>query len=82
MDKYRIRKLTETECWRLQGMEDDDVEKCKAMGISMSALYKQAGNGLTTTCPQFIMEHLYRAVVDKNYITTDMKMAEQYGRIQ
>lgn len=77
---YAIRKLTPTECFRLQGMNDKDVEKARALGVSDSQLYKIARNGLTTTCVQFIAEHTYKAVVDSNYETTDERMIKSgYG---
>ena len=80
MSRFRIRKLTCTECFRLQGMKDSDVEAARNMGISDSQLYKIAGNGLTTNCVQFIAEHLYKALCDKDFETTDMKMVAQgYG---
>lgn len=80
MKQYAIRKLTPEECFRLQGMNDNDVQKARNMGISNSQLYKQAGNGLTTTCVQFIMEHLFKATEDSNYKTTDERMmAAGYG---
>ena len=69
--KISIRKLTPSECFKLQGMTSEDVEKCMAAGVSNSQLYSQAGNGLTTTCPQFIMEHLYKATEDNSYECTD-----------
>lgn len=75
-----IRKLTPTEAFRLQGMRDEDVEKCRAVGISNSKLYAIAGNGLVSNCVQYIMEHLYKAIVDPNYQTTDEKaVADGYG---
>lgn len=46
-EKYRIRKLTPKECWRLQGFSDEAFEKAKAIGMSDSQLYKQAGNAVT-----------------------------------
>lgn len=80
MQCLAIRKLTVTEAFRLMGMRDEDVEKCRAVGISNSALYRIAGNGLITNAVQFIMEHLYKAVVDSNYQTTDEKaVADGYG---
>lgn len=45
--KYRIRKLTPLECWRLQGFSDEAHETVKAAGISDSQRYKQAGNAVT-----------------------------------
>lgn len=44
--RYRIRKLTPKECFRLQGWTDDYFEKA-ALVNSDSQLYKQAGNGVT-----------------------------------
>lgn len=44
----RIRRLTPKECWRLQGFTDEMFEKA-AKTNSDNQLYKQAGNGVTTT---------------------------------
>ena len=73
-----IRKLTPTECFILMGMSEDDVEKCRAVGVSDSQLYKQAGNGLVTNCIQFLMEHLKKAY-KPDYKTTDELMSEMYA---
>ena len=70
-DNFKIRKLTPTECWRLMGFEDNDVSRVKSIGMSDSALYKQAGNSIITNCISLIMEHLYKAQVDNTYICTD-----------
>ena len=43
--KYRIRKLTERECWRLMDFSDEDFEKA-AVGNSKTQLYKQTGNSI------------------------------------
>lgn len=45
--RYRIRKLTPLECWRLQGFPDLAHEAVKAAGISDSQRYKMAGNAVT-----------------------------------
>lgn len=71
VDNFKIRKLTPTECWRLMGFEDNDVSRAKSIGMSDSALYKQAGNSIITNCISLIMEHLYKAQVDNTYICTD-----------
>src|SRR5690625_1688498 len=47
--KYRIRKLTPLECWRLQGFPDEAHEAVKAAGISDSQRYKMAGNAVTVS---------------------------------
>lgn len=45
--RYRIRKLTPLECWRLQGFSDQSHEAVKTAGVSDSQRYKQAGNAVT-----------------------------------
>lgn len=47
--KWRIRKLTPKECWRLMGFSDEDCNRASAY-VSDSALYKQAGNSIVTSC--------------------------------
>ena len=54
--KYRIRKLTPTECFRLQDVSDEDIEKMKQAGIAKTNLYKLAGNSIVVSC----MYHLFR----------------------
>lgn len=56
--KYRIRKLTPLECWRLQAFDDEDFEKAMVAGISSSQLYKQAGNSITVTVLEEIFKEL------------------------
>lgn len=43
--KYRIRKLTPRECWRLMDFSDEDFDKAAGVN-SNSQLYKQAGNSI------------------------------------
>jgi DNA (cytosine-5)-methyltransferase 1 len=45
--RYRIRKLTPRECWRLQGFTDVQHDAVMNAGISDSQRYKQAGNAVT-----------------------------------
>ena len=42
----RFRKLTERECFRLMGVDDDDIDKLLASDISRSRLYHLAGNSI------------------------------------
>lgn len=44
----RIRKLTERECYRLQGVSEKDIDALLSSGISKSAHYKLAGNSITS----------------------------------
>lgn len=43
--RYRIRKLTPKECWRLMGFSDEDFGKAEKV-CSATQLYKQAGNSI------------------------------------
>lgn len=47
--KWRIRKLIPKECWRLMGFSDKDCDHASNY-VSDSALYKQAGNSIVTSC--------------------------------
>ena len=58
---YRIRKLTPTECWRLMGFTDEDINKCIAGGLSNAQLYKQAGNSIVVQ----VLEKLLKALFDQ-----------------
>ena len=44
--KYRIRRLTPRECWRLMDFTDEQFDKAKSAGLSDTQLYKQAGNSI------------------------------------
>ncbi|MGN4675188.1 DNA cytosine methyltransferase [Bacillus cereus group sp. MYBK225-1] len=57
MDKYRIRKLTPRECWRLQGFPDWAFDRAREVN-SDSQLYKQAGNSVTVNVIHAIAERL------------------------
>lgn len=44
--RYRIRKLTPRECFRLMGVRDKDIDTIQASGVSNSQQYKMAGNSI------------------------------------
>ena len=71
MKRYRIRKLTENECFKLQGFTQEDAQKCKDLGVSKTQLYKAAGNSIVTDCIKLIWEHVYKAQYDSSYIPYD-----------
>lgn len=54
--KYRIRKLTPRECFRLMGVDDADIDKIQASGISNSQQYKCAGNSIVVD----VLYHIFR----------------------
>lgn len=58
MNDIRIRKLTEKECWRLQGFTDEQFYKAKNSGVSKSQLYKQSGNSVSVPVVDAIVKQL------------------------
>lgn len=63
--KFRIRKLTPRECFRLQDVDDDDITKIQASGLSNSAQYKLAGNAITIA----VLYHIFK----KMFIETEQE---------
>lgn len=61
VEKYRIRKLTPKECWRLMGFTDEDFEKAQSVN-SNCQLYKQAGNSIVK---QVLMAIFSQMIGDK-----------------
>ena len=57
--QIRLRKLTEKESFRLMGFDDKDCDICKDNGISMTQLYKQAGNSIVVNVLQEVFKSLY-----------------------
>ncbi|CDN42058.1 DNA (cytosine-5-)-methyltransferase [Paenibacillus sp. P22] len=56
--RYRIRKLTPLECWRLQGFTDAQHATAATAGVSDSQRYKQAGNAVTVNVIRALGERL------------------------
>lgn len=57
--KFRIRKLTPRECFRLMDVDDSDIDKIQASGLSNSAQYKLAGNSIVCNCLFHIFRKLF-----------------------
>lgn len=55
---YRIRKLTEKECWRLMGVKEQDFENV-SKNQSMSSLYHLTGDSIMVTCLMAIFGELF-----------------------
>ena len=62
VEKYRIRKLTPKECWRLMGFKDDQFEKASKV-CSNTQLYKQAGNSIVVN----VLEYIFTELKEKGY---------------
>jgi len=73
--KYRIRKLTPRECFRLQGVRDPEIDKIQAAGISDAQQYKLAGNSIVVDVMAKIFKSLFKGV--KNYEPT---LFDEYER--
>ena len=56
--KYRIRKLTPLECFRLMDFDDDDFYAAAEVN-SNTQLYKQAGNSIVVA----VLEHIFRQML-------------------
>lgn len=54
--KYRIRKLTPRECFRLMDVDDVDIDKIQMAGICNSQQYKLAGNSIVVN----VLYHIFR----------------------
>lgn len=84
---YKVRKLTQKECWRLMGFDDQDFEKAKsAMNENIyngkdrsgSQLYKQAGNSIVVDVLSAIMKNLHSAMP---YLFDDMEVGSFFSGI-
>lgn len=58
-DYFRIRKLTPRECFRLMGMNDNDIDKIQSTGISNTQQYKMAGNSIVVNVLEGIFRNLF-----------------------
>lgn len=56
---FKIRKLTPKECFRLMGLDDNDIEKIQATGLSDTQQYKMAGNSIVVDVLEAIFKNLF-----------------------
>lgn len=59
VQNYRIRKLTERECFRLMGVSDYDIDKIQKAGISRTQQYKLAGNSIVVDVLYYIFKNMF-----------------------
>lgn len=74
--KYRIRKLTPTECWRLMGFSDEDHKKAEAV-CSKTQRYKQAGNSI---CENVIVAIIGQMIPGKEDVYKTISRREDGSR--
>lgn len=65
---YRIRKLTPREVFRLMDVDDADIDKIQAAGISNSQQYKMAGNSIVVDVLYYIFKNLFIEKPSKRYL--------------
>lgn len=84
---FRVRKLTQKECWRLMGFKDEDFYKAQAAmnehlyggnDRSGSQLYKQAGNSIVVNVLCAIMSELHQAMP---YLFEDIEIGSFFSGI-
>lgn len=76
--KYRIRRLTPMECWKLMDFTEEQFNCAKAAGLSDTQLYKQAGNSIVVGVLEQIMGNLYNAMP---YLFDDLKVGSYFSGI-
>ena len=56
---FRIRKLTERECFRLMDVSESDIDKIQAAKISRTQQYKMASNSIVVACLEGIFRRMF-----------------------
>lgn len=59
VDNFRLRKLTCRECFRLMGLNEEQIDRIQASGISNSQQYKMAGNSIVVQ----VLEGIFRQML-------------------
>lgn len=68
-----IRRITPLEAFRIQGFKDEFVFNAKAAGVSDTRLYMQAGNAVTVTVIESLLESLFIAFIGKDNKSKEKK---------
>lgn len=63
--RYRIRRLTESECLRLMGVSEEDIVKITS-AVSPTQAYKQAGNSIVVDVMVAIFDNLFNEKDEPN----------------
>lgn len=70
-DGYRIRKLTNRECFRLMGVSEENIDKIQGSGVSKTQQYKMAGNSIVVD----VLYHIFRKLfIDKKQETSQLTL--------
>lgn len=69
--RYRIRKLTPSECAKLMGFNKQVDKAIEDVGVSKTARYRCYGNSIVVNCIELIFEHLFKSQYDPEFETYD-----------
>lgn len=58
-EKVRIRYLTPRECWRLQGFDDERIDRAFEVIEHDSPRYRMAGNSIAVPCLEAIFKAMF-----------------------
>lgn len=64
--RFRIRKLTPRECYRLMDVPEEKIDRLLSSGISKSQHYKLAGNSIVVACLYHIFKNLFTNEIPQN----------------
>lgn len=73
--KYRVRRLTPNETWRLMGCKDNDFLKASQV-VSNTSLYKQAGNSIVVNVLEAVFRNMF---MSDNTSKDDVKLNYQFN---
>jgi len=79
--RYRIRKLTPLECWRLMGFSDEEFMAAEKVN-SNTQLYKQAGNSIVVNVLEEIFKKVFETLESREQMPkyTQMNIEDWLGR--
>lgn len=69
--KYRIRKLTPTECFALMGVREEEIGKLRSCGVSESQQYKMAGNSIVVD----VLMGIFQQMFDPKYVEESSQLS-------
>lgn len=64
--RFRIRKLTPRECYRLMDVPEQNIDRLLSAGIAKSHHYKLAGNSIVVSCLYHIFKNLFTDAIPDN----------------
>lgn len=74
--KYKVRRLTPNEAWRLMGCNDIDYHKASKV-VSKTSLYKQAGNSIVVPVLEAIFRNMF--IKQEQTLAEDVKINYQFS---